>query len=498
MIFRQTQSILHSWFGITVIWLAFFIFFTGSIAYFRTEINMWSQPNSIENIQKIPPSKNSAQMAFNYLNVYAKHADRWQITIADERMPLNTIQWQDSNGKYQKLQNPVTGEILTNNSKMSVGDFFFKLHSTLYPIPRLIGSLIISIVAIMILLTLITGVIVHKKIIQDFFTFRAYKGQRTLLDLHHITGVVTLPFYFAMAFTGLLILFYLVLPWGLYDQYGKNGIKNFYNDMQFVHMAKIEPSETKSMQPFDSFLKKIPDQTSTGATLNKVEVKNPNTSKAQITFEYDYKGIISLNHQQYIFSANTGKQLEQPRNLGMIAQFASSTYGIHLSYYASTWMRLILSGLGMVGCVMLISGAILWQKKRVKNRDSFQYKLVTKLNIFMFLGLPFASSVYFFTCRIIPAYSIYAFFLIWFSTLFLSFISSYRKSTLIMLICTMLTLFLIPISSLLIISPSVIWNNILSNESLYIVGVDVTSVCLGFVYLLLIKIFISGRIGEHK
>ncbi|RJO09428.1 MULTISPECIES: PepSY domain-containing protein, partial [Acinetobacter calcoaceticus/baumannii complex] len=54
MNFRQIQAILHSWFGIIVLWVIFFIFFTGSIAYFRTEINVWAQPEAISHIQTIP------------------------------------------------------------------------------------------------------------------------------------------------------------------------------------------------------------------------------------------------------------------------------------------------------------------------------------------------------------------------------------------------------------------------------------------------------------
>ncbi len=87
------------------------------------------------------------------------------------------------------------------------GDFFFKLHYTLYPLPSTFGSLVVAVVALILLISLITGVITHKKIIKEFFTFRAFKGQRSLLDLHHITGVITFPFYLVMAFTGLLILF---------------------------------------------------------------------------------------------------------------------------------------------------------------------------------------------------------------------------------------------------------------------------------------------------
>jgi len=349
MNFRQIQALLHSWFGIIVLWIIFFIFLTGSIAYFRTEINVWAQPEVVSQIQKIPSAQHSAHTAFDYLNQHASDAKRWRVTVANERMPVNLLQWQDKVGKHQQLQNPSTGELLNPVRNTLAGDFFFKLHYTLYPLPSIVGSTIVAIVALILLISLITGLITHKKIIKEFFVFRAFKGQRTLLDLHHITGIITFPFYLIMAFTGLLILFYLVLPWGLSQQYGKAGIPQFYNEMQFSALAQPPSSAVASMQPFESFVKQMPQLTDAGAVLDKFEVQKPNTPEAMITFEYNYKNIITLNTPQYIFAANTAEPLAQPRNLSAIAQLASSSYGIHLGYFASIWMRFLLAIMGDYG-----------------------------------------------------------------------------------------------------------------------------------------------------
>lgn len=56
------------------------------------------------------------------------------------------------------------------------------------------------------LVALISGVVMHRKIFREFFTFRPAKDtQRSVLDLHNMTGVLVLPFHFFFAFTGLLI-----------------------------------------------------------------------------------------------------------------------------------------------------------------------------------------------------------------------------------------------------------------------------------------------------
>ena len=45
--------------------------------------------------------------------------------------------------------------------------------------------------------------VTHRRIFKDFFTFRPAKGgQRAWLDAHNVTGVLVLPFYLMITFSG--------------------------------------------------------------------------------------------------------------------------------------------------------------------------------------------------------------------------------------------------------------------------------------------------------
>ena len=499
MRFRQVQAILHSWFGIIVLWLIFFIFFTGSLAYFRTELNIWAQPEVVSQIESVPSAQHSAQKAFDYLNQHAADAKRWRVTLANDRMPVNVLQWQDEDGRHQQLQNPSTGALFNTARQTLGGDFFFKLHYTLYPMPSKIGGTIVAIAALILLISLITGLITHKKIIKEFFVFRSFKGQRTLLDLHHITGVVTFPFYLIMAFTGLLMLFYLVLPWGLSQQYGKSGISQLYSELQFIELAKPKPSEsvTANIQPIQHFIQQLPVQTASGAILNKFEVQKPNSSDAIISFEYNYKNIITLNTPQYVFVATTAESLDQPRNLSAIAQLASSSYGIHLGYFASIWMRYLLAIMGMIGCVMLAAGALLWQKKRIKQQHRFSYKFVMHLNHFTFLGLPFACASYLLMGRLLPSifesrgmYEVSAFYLTWLLSLLISLICCTRITIALLLTMTALVLLLIPLCSFVVVPEAALWQSLMDSRW-SLAGIDLVCLLLGALYLGAIRFYLS-------
>src|SRR3546814_3592298 len=64
------------------------------------------------------------------------------------------------------------------------------------------------------LVAIVSGVITHKKIFVDFFTFRWGKGQRSWLDAHNALSVFGLPFHLMITYTGLVTLMALYMPWG--------------------------------------------------------------------------------------------------------------------------------------------------------------------------------------------------------------------------------------------------------------------------------------------
>ena len=62
------------------------------------------------------------------------------------------------------------------------------------------------------LVAIISGIIIHKKIFKDFFTFRPGKGQRSWLDGHNASAVLLLPFHLMITYTGLVIFFLIYMP----------------------------------------------------------------------------------------------------------------------------------------------------------------------------------------------------------------------------------------------------------------------------------------------
>ena len=94
------------------------------------------------------------------------------------------------------------------------GDFFYAFHFNLHYMSPMWGRWIAGLCAMFMLVAIVSGVITHKKIFTDFFTFRGGKGQRSWLDAHSALSVLGLPFHFMITYSGLITLMVMYMPWG--------------------------------------------------------------------------------------------------------------------------------------------------------------------------------------------------------------------------------------------------------------------------------------------
>ncbi len=423
---RQSMAWLHSWLGLTFGWLLFAIFLTGTVTYYRQEISLWMQPQ-FANIQV--NQQTAIQSAYGYLQHHAADAQNWYIGVATDSSPVNKLYWQKADGSYaSQTLDAATGQELSLSATQG-GDFFYNFHFQLYGLPYLIGRTIVTIAALIMLMTLISGIITHKKILSDFFTLRAFKGQRSYLDVHNVSSVIALPFFLTVTFTGLAIFFYLVLPSGMKKLYPENPFQ-YFEEIRSVAVAEPTTTPLKTeMRPIQYFIATA-QQHWGQSPFDTITVKQPNTQLAQITLTELKDQSISRNQAQLTLNAATGQILNNTRNQSAIATLNVGVYGLHMARFADPILRLGLFFSGLLGCVMIASGLLLWSLKRQMqsktDRFHFGHYLVNRLNSAVIIGLPLAMLGYLYANRLIgtatagPNIEIYSFFAIWLGSLILA------------------------------------------------------------------------------
>lgn len=416
---RQSMAWLHTWTGLIFGWLLFAIFLMGTSAYYRHHINLWMQPQ----LAQYQVNQDVAvKTAVEYLNKNAADAKSWYISLANQENPVNKMYWEKATGGYEsKTLDANTGEELKLSNTQG-GDFFYNFHFQLYGMPVLIGRLITSLAAFIMLIALISGIITHKKIITDFFTLRTFKSQRSWLDFHNVSSVLALPFFLTITFTGLAIFFYLYLPFGMKKLYPDNPFQ-YFTEIRTISVNNnhnADPIKTE-MLPIQSLLEKVKQQWDDQA-LATIEVKNPNTDQATISFKQLEDRSITLNQPQITFDA-TGNILGNTKNNSAVATLNAGVYGLHMATFAQPLLRLAFFCSGILGCLMIASGLLLWSLKRqIQNKSNefhLGHYLVDRLNIATFIGLPIAMLAYMFANRFVqinettPNYEIYSFFVVW-------------------------------------------------------------------------------------
>lgn len=406
--FRQAMAWLHTWTGLIFGWILFAIFLTGTLSYFKDEISHWMQP---EVPLRSVSSEASLTLAQHYLEQHAANAGRWVISLPSARDPGLSVSWQmpGNEGRRGPRENrqldPLSGEeIQVRDSR--AGDFFYRFHYQLQ-MPHPWGRWLATSAAMLMLVALITGIITHKKIFKDFFTFRPRKGQRSWLDGHNAVGVLVLPFHLMITYSSLVIFMYMVMPASILVAY-KGDTESFFSELfpasTDAPPASGQPGQLLALAPF---IEKARAHWG-GGEVNLLTVSHPGDLKATVNVMRSSADRVAYEFGSAVaFDGVSGQFLgaDPQRSAPMV--LAASFYGLHLGHFAGTALRWLYFICGLAGTAMIGTGLVLWLGKRqLKHAKSavmpFELRLVEVANIASMSGLVIAVATFFWTNRLLP------------------------------------------------------------------------------------------------
>ena len=230
--FRQAMAWLHTWFGLVLGFVLMAAFFFGALSVFDREFDRWAIPETRFEPQSMPSFERVLRPVFERMQPTPEAIDAMRPRV-DGPMPERydtVVSWsaytthrdpvlelyagyQVPNAKDPEEAiwadatiDPRDGRQLHDDQLKIGSGFFYPMHYGLTLDWKDLGIWIVGCSALVMLAALVSGVVMHRKLFREFFTFRPGKARlRGTLDLHNMTGVVALPFHFFFAFTGLLI-----------------------------------------------------------------------------------------------------------------------------------------------------------------------------------------------------------------------------------------------------------------------------------------------------
>ncbi|MEM8919311.1 MAG: PepSY-associated TM helix domain-containing protein [Pseudomonadota bacterium] len=459
------MSVVHTWSTLLPIWVLYFVFITGSIGYFHIEVTSWMKPE-IPHVSENVVEPAMVEYADGFLRDNAGNATRWFINFPSERKDTARLSWSRTltpeetenltEAEQEKLRednrgnadlHPVSGDVFDEQVRETGGGaLLYRMHYVLHYVPRALGEYLVVICSFLMFAGLITGIVIHKKIFRDFFTFRPGKGQRSWLDTHNIFSVMTLPFQLMITFSGILFYVATMMPLVLYGPAVTLGF-DIENILSASSEEELSPKNKELIEVVtEEVFGIVPPPPVSGVKTEMVPlsqlyadyrmrqpespifnilVQNPGDQNATVTFQADW-GINRQARDNIVYSAVSGEMLSdssQKDGASLASDVQGVFLGLHEGRFSPIMLRWLYFFTGLAGAAMIASGAILWATKRRRNHEREIQRLtkrnahlgedempklgkgvifVEHMNVASIIGLPVGVAAYFLANRLIP------------------------------------------------------------------------------------------------
>lgn len=419
--FRQSMAWLHTWGGLWVTWVLFAIFLTGTLGVFDDAISHWMRDKGRAEATPALDAAGRAgalQAAQAFLMREAPQAEFWSIGLPGEEDPALQLAWQrDEDGPIESRRlDPVSGALLPRSQQRETegGHHFVHMHFELHA--GTVGIWLVGIATLAMLVALVSGIVVHKKIFTDFFTFRPGKGQRSWLDGHNALGVLTLPFLFMITYTGLVIFWATYMPAGILARYDGDR-EAFFSALTEGPAPRPEQHVAAPVLPMRPLLPVAEQALAREAAF--VVVNHPGDRSASLRVfgrfdpDADSDRLVGRSSGRVQFDAVTGELLDVQRpnttRGGEVLAVQRTMNALHFVRFGGWPLKWLYFVSGMAGAAMLATGAILFVvKRRRRGDDAFGaatprvMRIIEALNVAGIAGLGLSCVAYLWINRLLP------------------------------------------------------------------------------------------------
>ena len=427
---RDSLTWLHTWGGVFLGSVLFAVFWMGTLSVFDREIDRWMNPES-----RLEILNENFSLDYVLKEFLPPEVSRWEIVYPSERDKVLRLFYFGSSG-YERVDiNPDNYERLSYTETAAGTGFIYPFHYQLM-FPAVLGLWIVAFASMVMLVLLVSGIIIHRKILSDFFTFRPRKKlTRSSLDLHNITGVMGLPFHFAITISGIIL---------FQNYYAAPAIDRVYGGNSFSYPPPVAYSREiagasewlrapigvtpQSRASLDRMLEETIGRWN-GFPF-RVRAYNFDDLNGTVEFRRNREDSVPLTFDWISFDAVTGDLLKDfsPKPLAQSWRWISGFHFIQFEHWVARWLFFIL---GLTGCILIATGFIVWFETRKKRHSKIgltSVRIVESLTIASVTGLIAATFSFFLGNRLLPANAswindsrvsteIGVFYFVWFLTL---------------------------------------------------------------------------------
>lgn len=441
--FRQSMTWLHTWYGLVLGYILMVAFFFGTLSVFDREIDRWAIPEtrfdpqpmpSFDNmllpiLRKVEPREADYSVQMPILHdfdqgpmtprlelpaeeywAYTTHRDPVLIMGAGFGVPHPKDPDGHNHVHGDVTIDPRSGNIVSDDALKIGSRWFYPMHYGLHLGWKNLGYWLVGLASFTMLIALITGVIMHRKIFREFFTFRSEKKiQRSSLDLHNMTGVLALPFHFFFAFTGLVIF----ASW-LYFPVADTLLKPLHKQHEAVEAEKTGlphersgiPAELASVDAMVAEAKKRWAARDMAGEVGFLTINHLGDENGYVSIYRAGSDRVALVGEGIHFKASSGELIREDPPRSVVGNINEFLTGLHLQHFEHWLLRWLYVMGGLLGGVCIATGFIFFvekRKQRYAQKNSHFIRVVDALAVATVTGMLVATVGMLVANRLIPA-----------------------------------------------------------------------------------------------
>ncbi len=348
---RNTKLLysIHAWTGIVTGVLLFVVCFSGAIVVFKHEIDLWANP-----IARAAPGVDAPvgfDTVLSGVGQYDPQLKVGSIAVPTAQMPAYAITAEDVAGKRIKLlARADTGAVL-GPVDSELGQFIRSLHVFLFFGPRWI----VGFLGVVMLVLIVTGILIHQKIVKDLFSQRWRGSVRLMLsDAHKVIGIWTLLFHILIAFTGAWL--------GLLPVFA-GAVKHLSSPPGSSSKKLVAGEQTPVpavMQSVDALYHKakmdLPD-----VSIARVQLRRLGEARAEAGFSGPARDLLgAYGSVQYSLESGELIKRDRPSDMKPLARFTGLMEPLHFGDFGGLALKWLYFILGLMPALLSITGTWLW------------------------------------------------------------------------------------------------------------------------------------------
>ncbi len=450
----KTFTKVHTWTGLCAGTMLFIAFYTGSITVFTHELEGWDEysptPVTHQNFDQ------AQQLLDEVLFKNPGAAQALRLHPSEPGHHGHSVYWFErmDNGTFETHSYYLSEEnkIIKGENNAHLANFIYRLHFTA-GLPASWGIYVLGVVCLIYALALVTGIIIFlPNFLKDLFIVRSPKNnKRFWLDAHNVVGVFSLPWHLMYAWSSaiLTIGIFFLAPFQ-FVAFEEDLLELLGPELGVVQ--PLEPSGEKAQLLPVAEAMRIAQEHIPGIEANQLRYEHAGDTNGTIrVFGSIADGSLSPR-ASVTMSSVTGEVIDvsEPQQATIGSTIYSGLVSLHYVTFGGYTAKWVYFFLGLAGAFLFFSGNLLWVESRRKRRKTKQRKdtiFLSKLNIGVCVGCMAGVSAAFLMSRATadmtsrPDLTEYAYYVVFFSSVFWCFLRSVANGARDLLyLCSLLTL----------------------------------------------------------